>query len=135
MQFTIERKRLIKMLESVRRKLPGQKNKDKNVRLFACAARVFVDANGVTAGDEALVLAEGGCLVRLETFLALLKTYPDKSNITIQADERALRFFSTTLSVSDFTRTVAPPANFIVGGVTDDWLGGDRLKPGPSEAR
>jgi hypothetical protein len=46
MRFTIERKRLVKMLESVRRKLPGQKKKDKEVRLYACAARVFVEANG-----------------------------------------------------------------------------------------
>jgi hypothetical protein len=44
MHFTIERKRLIKMLEAVRRKLPGQKKKDKEVRLFACAAYVFVEA-------------------------------------------------------------------------------------------
>jgi hypothetical protein len=26
--------------------LPGQKKKDKEVRLYACAARVFVEANG-----------------------------------------------------------------------------------------
>src|SRR5687768_15310473 len=62
MHFTVERARLVKMLESVRRKLPGQKMKDKDVRLFACSARVFVEANGVTAGAEALVLRDGGCL-------------------------------------------------------------------------
>jgi hypothetical protein len=44
MHFTIERKRLVKMLETVRRKLPGQKKKDKEVRLYACAARVFVQS-------------------------------------------------------------------------------------------
>jgi hypothetical protein len=37
MHFTIEHKRLVKMLKSVRRKLPGQKKKDKEVRLYACA--------------------------------------------------------------------------------------------------
>jgi hypothetical protein len=51
MHFTIDRKRLVKMLESVRRKLPGAKKKDKDVRIYACAARVFVEANGVTAGE------------------------------------------------------------------------------------
>jgi len=41
MHFTIERKRLVKMLESVRRKLPGQKKKDKEVRFVCvCGARV-----------------------------------------------------------------------------------------------
>jgi hypothetical protein len=40
MHFTIERKRLVKMLESLRRKLPGAKKKDKDVRIYACAARV-----------------------------------------------------------------------------------------------
>ena len=54
MHFTIERKRLVKMLQSVRLKLPGQKKQDKTVRLYACVARVFVEANGVTAGEEAL---------------------------------------------------------------------------------
>ncbi len=50
MRFTIERKRLVKMLESVRRTSCGQKKKDKEVRLYACAARVFVEANGGGAG-------------------------------------------------------------------------------------
>lgn len=53
MHFTVERKRLVKMLETIRRKLPGQKKKDETVRLYACAARVFVESNGVTAGEEA----------------------------------------------------------------------------------
>ncbi len=127
MHFTIEHKRLVKMLESVRRKLPGQKKKDKNVRLYACAARVFVEANGVTGGEEALVLRDGGCRQPLEQLLALVKSYADKANVTIEADERALRMFSTTLAVSDFTRDVKPPADFVVGEVTDTRVtGGDK---------
>ncbi len=47
MHFTIDRKRLVKMLEHVRRKMPGAKKKDKDVRIYACSARVFVEANGV----------------------------------------------------------------------------------------
>ena len=61
MHFTVERKRLVKMLEAARRKWPGQKKKDKQVRLYACAARVFIEANSVTAGEEALVFRDGGC--------------------------------------------------------------------------
>lgn len=124
MHFTIDRKRLVKMLESVRRKLPGQKKKDKEVRLYACAARVFVEANGVTAGEEALVLRDGGCRQPLEQFLALVKSYANKENVTIEADERALRMFTSTLAVSDFTRDVKPPADFVVGRVTDTWVAG-----------
>jgi hypothetical protein len=124
MHFTIERKRLIKMLESVRRKLPGQKKKDQEVRLFACAARVFVEANGVAAGEEALVLRDGGCRQPLEQFLALVKSYPDKQNVTIEADETALRMFSSTRSLSGFTNDVKPPADFVVGRVSDTWVSG-----------
>lgn len=122
MHFTIELKRLIKMIETVRRKLPGQKKKDKFLRLYACAARVFVEANGVTAGEEALVLRDGGCRQLLEQFLALLKTYSDKENVTIDADEKSLRVFTSTLPVIDFTRDVQPPADFVVGRVTDTWV-------------
>ena len=124
MHFTIERKRLVKMLEIVRRKLPGQKRKDKEVRLYACAARVFVEANGVTAGEEALVLRDGGCRQPLEQFLALVKSYANKENVTIEADELSLRMFTSTRTVSDFTRDVKPPVDFVVGGVTDTWVAG-----------
>jgi hypothetical protein len=69
MHFIVDRKRLVKMLETVRRKQPGvKKKKDKDVRIYACAARVFVEANGVTAGEEALVLRDGSCYQPLEGF-------------------------------------------------------------------
>jgi hypothetical protein len=136
MHLTIERKRLVKMLESVRRKLPGQKKKDKEVRLFACAARVFVEANGVTAGEEALVLRDGGCRQPLEQFLALVKSYADKEHVTIEADERALRMFTSTRSVSGFTSDVKPPADFVVGRVTDLWVSGsNQCSPMPPATR
>ena len=122
MKFTIEQKRLVKMLETVRRKLPGQKTKDKNVRIYACAARVFVEANGVTVGEEALVLTDGGCTQPLEPFLALVKSYSDKPNLTIEADEKVLKLFNSVRPSSDFTTNVKPPANFVVGRVTDTWL-------------
>lgn len=80
--------------------------------------------NGVTAGEEALVLREGGCRQPLEQFLALLKSYPDKENVTIEADEKSLRLFTSTVPVFDFTRDVKPPADFVVGRVTDTWVSG-----------
>jgi hypothetical protein len=127
MHFTVECKRLIKMIEAVRRKAPGQKRRDKNLQLFACSARVFVSANGVTAGEEGLVRADGCCNLPLDQFLSILKSYAHKPNLTIEADERSLRHFTTTLSVSGYTKSVKPPADFIVGKVTDTWVsGGDK---------
>ncbi len=126
MHFTVDRKRLVKMLEAVRRKLPGVKKKDKNVRIYACAARVFVEANGVTAGEEALVFRDGGCHQPLEQFLMLLKSYSPKENVTIEADERVLRLFTSTVNVSDYTADVKPPAHFVVGQVADTWVSGGK---------
>lgn len=58
MHFTIQRSQLVKMLESVRRPLPGVKEPDKGVRIYACGARVFIESNGKTAGEEALVFRD-----------------------------------------------------------------------------
>src|ERR1019366_2568782 len=125
MHFTIERKRLVKMLESVRRKLPGAKKMDKNVRIYACAARVFVEANTLTADEEALVLRDGSCTQPMEQFLMLLKSYSTKENVTIEPDERTLKLFNSTLNNSGYTQDVKPPAKFFVGQVTDTWVAAD----------
>jgi hypothetical protein len=77
MHFTIDRRRFIKMLESVWRKLPNQKGKQREVRIYSCAARVFVEANGVTAGEEALVLEEGSCFQSMEPFLVKFSVLPE----------------------------------------------------------
>jgi hypothetical protein len=41
MKFTVEREALVKMLQYVGKKHPTQTRHDKQVRLSACAARVF----------------------------------------------------------------------------------------------
>ena len=69
MHFTIDRRRFVKMLAMVRRKLPGREEKDKEFRIYACVARVFVEANGMTVGEEAMVLKEGSCFQPLEPSL------------------------------------------------------------------
>jgi len=125
MHFTIDRKRLIKMIETVHRARPGTRANAKDFRLYACAARVFVEANGMTAGEEALVLRDGGCTQPIKQFLALLKSYSTKENVTIEASERALKLFTSTVGVSGYTASVKPPAIFIVGRVTDTWISGN----------
>ena len=122
MHFTIEYKRLLQMLAHMRQKLPGKKKKNRTVRLYACAARVFVETDGVTAGEESLVLKDGGCTLLLEQFITILKSYEGKVNVTIQADEKSLRLFTTTLPVLGYTADVKPPAHFVVGRVTDTWV-------------
>ena len=126
MHFTIERKRLIKMIESVHRAGTGVKPRATAVRLYACAARVFVEANGVTAGEETLVLRDGGCRQSIKEFLALLKSYSTKENVTIEADERVMKMLGSTRPVSGFTKDVTPPADFVVGRVTDTWVTGEQ---------
>lgn len=115
---------MIKMLKLVGKKMPGTRRRDSDVRLSACAARVFVEANGSTAGIEALVFGEGTCVVPHETFVELLKSYAPKPNITIEANERAMKFFSTTLPVNGYSHTVKPPGKFQVFAVTDSWVAG-----------
>jgi hypothetical protein len=124
MHFTIDRQRLVKMIETIHRARPGTRRNAKVFRLYACAARVFVEANGVTAGEEALVLRDGGCTQPIKQFLALLKSYSNKENVTIEADERTLKLFTSTMNVSGYTASVTPPADFVVGRVTDTWLSG-----------
>lgn len=112
------------MLKQVREKRPGKKKIARPVRLYACAARVFVETDSVTAGEEALVFTDGGCMLLLEQFIAILETYAGKANVTIQVDEKSLRMFSTALPVSNYTNNVKPPAHFVVGRVTDTWVSG-----------
>lgn len=124
MHFTIERKRLIKMLQVLHKNRPGLRNNAKEVRLYACAVRVFVEANDVTAGEETLVYEDGSCVLPLAMFTALLKAYPDKENVTIKADKKALSLFTSTIPITGFTVNVQPPAQFFVGRVTDTWVAG-----------
>ncbi len=133
MKFTIERRTLIKMLEVVGRRAPSKTWRDKEVRLSACVARVFVEANESAGGHEALVFEDGTCLVDYNVFLKLLKTYPEKKAITIEANERLIKFYSTTLPVTQFSHHAKPPGNFRVYPVTDDWLVKDQPEQSPKQ--
>jgi len=52
---------------------------------------VFVEANVVAAGIEALVLAGGECNVPRMNFLKVLWTFAPKQNLTMSADASGLR--------------------------------------------
>jgi Domain of unknown function (DUF6883) len=128
MKFTVDRAALVKMLEVIGRKAPSKKWRDKDVRLSACGARVFVEANESTGGIEALVFEDGTCLLEHRIFLKLLKTHFPKKNIHVEADERKILFATTTLPVSGYSRSVIPPGEFKVFLVTDDWLSQSRVE-------
>ena len=112
MKFTVERAVPVKMLELVGKKTPTQKRRDKSVRLSACAARVFVEANDSTAGIEALVLEDGTCLLPYDHFLKLLKSHAPRINISMEANETAIRFATTALPVTEYSSAVKPPGQF-----------------------
>lgn len=116
------------MLEVIGRKAPSKKWREKEVRLLACAPRVFVEANESTGGIEALVLEDGTCLLEHKTFLKLLKMHFPKKNITVEVDEHKITFATTTLPISGYSRTVTPPGEFKVFPVTDDWLSQSRTE-------
>ena len=92
------------------------------MRISACAARVFVEANGVVAGIEALVLEDGACNVPRMKFLEVLRTFHPKQNITLAADAGGLRIESFSMKVTSFSSVAAAPGQFQVFPVTDSWL-------------
>lgn len=131
MKFTVERLPLVKMLEMTGKKVPAQKRRDQHVHLFACSARVFVEANESIAGTEALVLEDGSCLVPHDMLLKLIRTYHPKKAVTMESDGQTLKFGSTTLPVSGYSTDVRPPAKFQVFPVMDTGIAGK----GPSAGR
>jgi hypothetical protein len=122
MKFTVERLALIRMVEQLAGRPAGQKRSDHIMRLYACQARVFVEANRVLAGVEALVLEDGACKVPRIRFLKVLRTFHPKKNLTIEVDASGLTIGGFTMGVSCFSPEVAPPADFQVFPVTDGWL-------------
>ena len=95
-----------------REEAPHADTPRQQVRLSACAARVFVEADQATAGTEALVFEDGTCFLQQNIFLKVLKTYKSKPNVIIEADGRTLRFYSTTLPITDYSPAVTPPGKF-----------------------
>jgi len=116
MKFIIEKEQLSRMLKHT-------KGRDDRLRLWACAARVFVESNGVIAGTESLVLEDGACIMPWKALRKLVQAYGSKGNVTVEADATGLRFGNTTLGHLGYTATAVPPAKFDVFAVTGTWIG------------
>ena len=114
MKFTVDRPGLAQMVKQVGKKSPPQTRSDPKLRLFACAARVFVESNGVVAGTEGLVFEDGQCVVSRKLFGQILGTYKGKKHLTIEADARGLRIERFTMGVQAYSAQVVPPAHFQV---------------------
>ncbi len=119
MKFTIELKVFIKMVQQVGKRMPGQKKADADVRLFACAARVFVESNQTIAGTEALVFEDGQCILPRARFLGVLQTYVGKKHLTVEVDAAALRIGNFSMSHSGYRPHAEAPGEFQVFPVSD----------------
>jgi len=96
--------------------------RQRTMRLSACAARVFVEANGVLAGIKALVLEDGACNVPRMKFLKVLRTFHPKQNVTNAANANVLRIEGFVMKVTCFSPTATAPGKFQVVPVIDIWL-------------
>ena len=132
MKFTVERIALQRMIEQLKFERGVAGAQQRMLRLSACAARVFVEANNVTAGIEALVMEDGACNVPRMKFLKVLRTFAHKPNITLAADASGLRIEGFVMKATHFSPVAVAPGEFQVFPVTDAWLAPpETSKPAP----
>ena len=105
------------------------------MRLSACATSVFVEANGVVAGVEALVLEEGACDVWRLVFLEILRAFRPKKNFTLEADANGLRIERFVMETTGFSPVAAAPGKFRVFPVADAWLAHDKTATTKPDSR
>jgi len=127
MRFTIERLALVKMIEQLKgerlRDEQGKMKRDEGeLRLIACGAMVFVEANGVTAGGEALVMEEGSCFLPRVRFLAALKSFAPKRNLHCGADGDWLRVERFEVRMRGYSPHAVAPEGFTPFPVTPNGL-------------
>lgn len=123
MRFTIERVALVRMVELLKGKRGGAKRGEGELLLTVCGAMVFVEANGVTCGCEALVMDEGTCWLPRVRFLAVLKSFAPKLNLHCGADGEWLRVERFEVRMRAFSPHAVAPEGFKPYPVTANWLG------------
>ena len=122
MHFTVERMALVKMIQLLAGKASGRKRADTHLRLTAAGPRVFVEANQVTCGVEALVLREGTCRIKRGLLLRVLQTYHPRAHMTVDAEGAVLKFGTTTLPVEGYSPHAVAPGEFQKVSFSDAWL-------------
>ncbi|MBA3350887.1 MAG: hypothetical protein H0U23_00405 [Blastocatellia bacterium] len=86
--------------------------KTDTLKLFACAARVFVESKDGVAGIEALVLADGAVSLPAKSFSSVLKTYKGTKFLNFDGSSDGLRINAFTMPVLSYDPTPIPPADF-----------------------
>jgi hypothetical protein len=129
MKFSVEHVALERMIDQLKADRGVKGQRQRMMRLSACAPRVFVEANGDAAGIEALVLADGGCNVPRIRFLKILRTLHPKLNITISADAGGLRIEGFVMKATRFSPVAAAPGEFQIFPVTDEWVAQSQTSP------
>ena len=122
MHFTVERLALVKMIQLLAGKASGRKRADTHLRLTAAGPRVFVEANQVTCGVEALVLREGTCRIKHRLLLLVLQTYHPRAHMTVDAEGAVLKLGTTTLAVEGYSPHAIAPGEFQKVSFSDAWL-------------
>jgi len=99
------------------------KRDEGELQLTACGAMVFVAANGVTGGCEALVMDEGTCRLPRVRFLAVLRSFAPKLNLHCGADGEWLRVERFEVRMRGYSPHAVAPEGFKPYPVTANWLG------------
>lgn len=119
MKFSLQTATLLHLVKKACGPLRSKKAKQQNLKLSACCARVFVHGPAAVAGHEALVFIEGECELPAAMFLELLKSYRNKTTLTLYADLRGLEMGTTKVPLVRYSRHTAPPDHFQVFPVVD----------------
>ncbi len=81
------------------------------------------------AGEEALVFSDGGVRISSSAFLATLKATPKKFSVTIRFVPDGVVVDKYFVRAHDYHPDPSPPADFVVGRVTDTWVGQNAVLP------
>ena len=106
MHFYVDRHALIEIVKVLGYGAIRVVPRERWLQLIAEEDRVVVQASGLTAFTEALVLEPGSCWLPRRQFLKLLHSYRPKRNINIEAD--SARFRIERLVMSSFGYSASP---------------------------
>ncbi|NBV25239.1 MAG: hypothetical protein EBS05_25400, partial [Proteobacteria bacterium] len=122
MRFTVERMALVKMIEHLKPIRGAGKKRENDVLLTVCGPMVFVEANSVTGGCEALVMEEGTCRLMREGFLAVLKSFAPKKNLRFVSEGDWLRVERFEVRMRDYSPHAVAPEGYKPFPVAANWL-------------
>ena len=99
-------------------KRPAHKPRIKrDVKISACASKVFVQVYDMAMGIDARVAEDGQCTLERKPFMEVLKTYAGKDVLTIQVNNERLKIESFSMPVNESLSTAAAPEKYVSYGV------------------